>query len=435
MIVENLLLPRFLILELVLACHYFQFTKACHSIVNSSLSGLGEDDEEESSSISATDSCVVDLSQSAWENQPLFLSEERDWIWPGEGERARVKNGDGMLLSCPGSTVNSTSKGTKLINVVCNEGKFQTTNANQVELANHGCKTSPRDSERKRDTPCGPDDATGELIDVGFSVENQFLPIFSVCHNPRTESTYYSEHQLRGGRLQFTNKEAGRPTFKEGKLYYKTVSASSLYSKRHQNLLFSRLLGSEKSKELLSTNFLSRGHLAPDADFVFKEWQDATYYYANAVPQWQSINNGNWKQLEYSVREKAERDGRTLHIRTGALGVMQLRLDTGPKDLWLSSKQNKTLISVPKYLFKTITDMELQQTIAVFSVNNPLLARVTRSTILCKDICDQTGWGDQLLQRDQVDKGVLFCCAPDELVRILPWSDLALLGHHSPLHF
>ena len=34
------------------------------------------------------------------------------------------------------------------------------------------------------------------------------------------------------------------------------------------------------------------------------DWQESTYYYGNAVPQWQSINNGNWKRLESSVREK-----------------------------------------------------------------------------------------------------------------------------------
>ncbi len=42
-------------------------------------------------------------------------------------------------------------------------------------------------------------------------------------------------------------------------------------------------------------DYMARGHLAPDADFVYESFQDATYYYFNAAPQWQSINNGNWK--------------------------------------------------------------------------------------------------------------------------------------------
>lgn len=41
--------------------------------------------------------------------------------------------------------------------------------------------------------------------------------------------------------------------------------------------------------------YFAKGHLAPDADFVTEAEQDATYYYINAVPQWQAFNNGNWK--------------------------------------------------------------------------------------------------------------------------------------------
>lgn len=41
--------------------------------------------------------------------------------------------------------------------------------------------------------------------------------------------------------------------------------------------------------------YLAKGHMSPDADFVTEAEQDATYYYINALPQWQAFNNGNWK--------------------------------------------------------------------------------------------------------------------------------------------
>lgn len=44
-----------------------------------------------------------------------------------------------------------------------------------------------------------------------------------------------------------------------------------------------------------SSRFLSRGHLTPDGDYSLLAEQDATYYYSNVVPQWQSVNNRNWK--------------------------------------------------------------------------------------------------------------------------------------------
>ena len=49
----------------------------------------------------------------------------------------------------------------------------------------------------------------------------------------------------------------------------------------------------------------SQGHLSPDADFVYNVLQDATYYFVNVAPQFQSFNNGNWKALEYNTRDLA----------------------------------------------------------------------------------------------------------------------------------
>ena len=51
------------------------------------------------------------------------------------------------------------------------------------------------------------------------------------------------------------------------------------------------------------TNYFAKGHLSPDAGFVYNVQQDATYYFVNVAPQFQSFNNGNWKSLEYAVRD------------------------------------------------------------------------------------------------------------------------------------
>ena len=51
--------------------------------------------------------------------------------------------------------------------------------------------------------------------------------------------------------------------------------------------------------------YLCQGHLSPDAAFIYNVEQDATYYFINVAPQFQSFNNGNWKSLEINTRDLA----------------------------------------------------------------------------------------------------------------------------------
>ena len=56
-----------------------------------------------------------------------------------------------------------------------------------------------------------------------------------------------------------------------------------------------------------SQDWFSKGHLSPDAAFVYQREQDATYYYINTAPQFQSFNAVNWKLLEEGVQELSQR--------------------------------------------------------------------------------------------------------------------------------
>lgn len=44
--------------------------------------------------------------------------------------------------------------------------------------------------------------------------------------------------------------------------------------------------------------FLTRGHLAPRADFALRSHQRASFHYINAAPQWMRGNAGDWAALE-----------------------------------------------------------------------------------------------------------------------------------------
>ena len=88
---------------------------------------------------------------------------------------------------------------------------------------------------------------------------------------------------------------------------------NNLYSKKTVHSTVTALLGgvTELDGETIietssrGTDYFAKGHLSPDAAFVYNVMQDATYYFMNAAPQFQSFNNGNWKALEYNTRDLA----------------------------------------------------------------------------------------------------------------------------------
>lgn len=95
------------------------------------------------------------------------------------------------------------------------------------------------------------------------------------------------------------------------------VSADVAYKQIFEKATFTKLLGSSKlaDKYINQDSYLARGHLAPDEDFLFASWQYATFFYINTVPQWQAINNGNWKRLENLVRSTADFYNEDLQVR------------------------------------------------------------------------------------------------------------------------
>ena len=82
-------------------------------------------------------------------------------------------------------------------------------------------------------------------------------------------------------------------------------------------LVGSQELADKYIGDMSSQLFLSRGHLAPNADFIFYSWQDSTYWFINVAPQWQSFNGAHWNQLENACRNFATDRGIDIVVYTG----------------------------------------------------------------------------------------------------------------------
>lgn len=183
------------------------------------------------------------------------------------------------------------------------------------------------------------------------------------------------------------------------------------YRKQTQINHFKKMLG-QNQNYFTNSSFLSRGHLAPDADFIFTSGQFGTYFYANVCPQFQSINGGNWVRVESLARQLAEQQKVNLDIWTGVLGHLTLSSSSGDLvSLYLSDSKQ---IEVPEYLWKIIYNPSTDAAVVFITLNNPF---AHRSDIreLCPDVCNQIG----VTFTQNARRGFTQCCSYADFSRIV----------------
>ena len=87
--------------------------------------------------------------------------------------------------------------------------------------------------------------------------------------------------------------------------------------------------------------------------------------YSNVVPQWQVVNNGNWREVDEAVWARAKLRRSTMQVFTGTTGVLKLRGEM----LWLV----KDSIPEPEYMWKLVVDSVSEDSIVFVTLNNPHL--------------------------------------------------------------
>ncbi|XP_072161226.1 salivary protein Tsal2A isoform X2 [Bemisia tabaci] len=247
---------------------------------------------------------------------------------------------------------------------------------------------------------------TGTQMEIGFQVGKDLVPLMSLCHDLIKADTLYVEHDLPSKICEATYFEP-RPDFQEGPLpLYKDVPLKLIYTKEYQKKLFEELMGSELSEPLLTGKyFLARGHLAPKADFYYATWKWSTFFYANAAPQWQIINAGNWKSLENYVRKVAAKTGEDLRIITGTFGVLKMYSPKSRSSVEVLLHSNK--VRVPAAFFKIIQSKATNKAIVAICSNDPFATKDTAPKELCKDIAAQNSWPDD---KKEFSKGRIYFC-------------------------
>lgn len=361
--------------------------------------------------------CTLNVLGNANEKyMPVMLnnkSHEYTLIVPHQGQ-IHLKRGEGITFLCPERNflVPTHSNYTY---ATCVQGTNLKIFRQTYDFGDILCSKPIRGQVQRTKERCA--NSRGVIINIGYRVTPRyFKTLITVCYNDNEGISLYSEHTIHGEEVAYTSRFKERPSFSVDGLP-KDISANVAYKQAYQKSTFSSLLGSsgEASVYINSKSFLSRGHLSPDADFLFASSQLTSYFYVNTCPQWQNINAGNWVRIESAVRRAADKYQRDFTIITGTHDVLELPNVSGdPVKLYLVSKRK---LPVPKFVWKIMYDENEGTGIAFVSLNNPFAEGITDEDVLCDDVCDRYGWGSKFYS--DISKGYIYCCDVNQLREVI----------------
>lgn len=365
--------------------------------------------------------CLFNLDRESPKYPPhLIDSKTRQIIQPVLVENKRIitlSPGQQVTVACIGSNNVVVAANRSVINSAeCNSPTLRI-GSKSLTYPSLGCKNQVKETIKE----IGPCSTDGTLVEIGWQIESSFIKQLTVCHQRTTANTLYSSNVILGKSILADDESNKRPSFRRAG-FFNGIDVDKAYSQVNQIAVLTQILNSASLARRYINNsksyFFSRGHLAPDGDFIDAASQDSTYYYINCAPQWQSFNNGNWKALELAVRNLAAERKSDYTIYTGTFGTMTLADERGQqKPIYLAEGQ---LIPVPKYFWKVIYDTKTKKATAVVGINNPHIATVTGADIFCPDVCNQVPWIK--FDRTRIAAGYTFCCSVRSLHNIISYS-------------
>ena len=213
----------------------------------------------------------------------------------------------------------------KSVALTCTGGHFLMTIPNSkrtkripVEKATCNRKQEPRlVRSQEKCSLVGTDGRTGDLetlvrVTLGWQLKDSFIQQIELCIDESNFGTLWTRHTVHGASIAFRDKN-DRPGFrvdtsKNKRLqicveytclilrFFKGFTNSKmyrLYDKDNQLDVLTSTLGGVTTfngEDIIDTSktgtdFLAKGHLSPDAAFVYEVEEDATYYFVNTAPQ------------------------------------------------------------------------------------------------------------------------------------------------------
>nr|XP_022913471.1 uncharacterized protein LOC111424224 [Onthophagus taurus] len=316
-----------------------------------------------------------------------------------------IGDGKNIAVACPGAEVilGKAQTNVELKPCTCKNKKFQCDTTLYAPL-DVKCSDIPKPVVNKIPNT--------DNFKIGFKIGTTFLTQITGIYDTANDITRHTNHFI----LNIINDikiPDSRPSFIEPTF----PKCGDVYTQENQKKAITGLFTGDEKKEVegyfvKGQKYLAKGHLTPNVDYDFLYQRKATFFYINAVPQWQQINNGNWKALEGDVRDMAAQSSNFLNIYTGAVGISEFF----QKQLFLCNKQ----LPVPKFVYKVVVlPGNAPKAVAFVMSNNPY-DKTESSSFKCTDVCNSVGHfinTEHTKCNKSYEKGCLYCCQVDDVLR------------------
>ena len=299
------------------------------------------------------------MDTSSPKNPPHLINARNEIIHPVLQQKKRIIDlgaNQQIVISCPGNGNKLKATGIQNNEATCVSDSSVKIGGRRLHYLNLECSSAVKETLKEVGSCTG-----GNRIEIGWQKDTDFINQITICHDKSNANTLYAIDTIVGASINADDESNKRPSFRKAK-YYTGIDVETAYSQAGQMNTMSRILASDQLVSqyinVSKSYYFARGHFSPDGDFIDSASQDATYYYINVAPQWQSFNNGNWKSLEIATRNLAASRSTNLITYTGGHGILTLADVKGvQKPIYLAFDSNgKGLIPVPKYYWKIVHD-------------------------------------------------------------------------------
>lgn len=190
-----------------------------------------------------------------------------------------------------------------------------------------------------------------------------------------------------------------------------TMNIFAAYNKREIYARFNTLLGHKQRymPNNAGDERFDRGHLTPVADYMMNSLIATTFKMINVIPQFHTINDGNWRIMEEWARNPINTPSK---VCSGAF-EWPLELPNSNGKLTAMYLKEPNLIPIPLYTYKIVLNRHGVRT--VFLQFNNIHSQQTPPD--CLEFCNQVPCPSTISLRNSNYYGYTFCCEPENFMK------------------